>query len=231
MLLLFNLVLIGGVFAQRGVGGGGQAPPPGGPAELGFVCCCYSGIILFTSLPTIIGMWVCFEKAGEPGWQSIIPIYNLMVMARVAGRPESDGLLAALLLGCCGIGLIWFIPICIDFSRAFGKDVGFGIGLWLLGVVFWPLLAFTTEGYELGRGRVRKARRRRRRRDEEEDDEDRPRRRRRIEEDEEESPRRRSRVDDEDEDDLPRRRRPREDDEDDDDEGQFRRKPRHYDDD
>ena len=36
---------------------------------------------------TIAGMWAMFAKAGQPGWAAIIPIYNTIVLLRVAGRP------------------------------------------------------------------------------------------------------------------------------------------------
>jgi hypothetical protein len=32
-------------------------------------------------------MWKVFEKAGKPGWASIIPIYNVIVMLEIVGKP------------------------------------------------------------------------------------------------------------------------------------------------
>ena len=32
------------------------------------------------------GMWKVFEKAGEPGWAALIPIYNLVVLVKIAGK-------------------------------------------------------------------------------------------------------------------------------------------------
>ena len=34
-------------------------------------------------------MWLIFEKAGEAGWKSIIPIYNLYIMLEIIGLPDS----------------------------------------------------------------------------------------------------------------------------------------------
>ena len=31
-----------------------------------------------------IGMWKLFEKAGEDGWKAIIPIYNTLIMSKIA---------------------------------------------------------------------------------------------------------------------------------------------------
>ena len=35
---------------------------------------------------SIVCMWFIFEKAGEPGWQSIIPVYNMYVLAKIAKK-------------------------------------------------------------------------------------------------------------------------------------------------
>src|ERR1700677_1382150 len=35
----------------------------------------------------IIGMWKLFTKAGEPGWASIIPIYNIYIICKIVGKP------------------------------------------------------------------------------------------------------------------------------------------------
>src|SRR5580765_5974094 len=35
----------------------------------------------------IAALWKIFEKAGEPGWAAIIPIYNLFILLKIAGRP------------------------------------------------------------------------------------------------------------------------------------------------
>lgn len=39
------------------------------------------GIIFFVL--TIIANWKIFQKAGEPGWKSIIPIYNVYIMFKI----------------------------------------------------------------------------------------------------------------------------------------------------
>lgn len=35
----------------------------------------------------IAGMWKTFEKAGEPGWGAIIPVYNLYLMFKIGDKP------------------------------------------------------------------------------------------------------------------------------------------------
>ena len=169
----------------------------------------------------IASMWKVFTKAGEPGWAAIVPLYNYMVMARIGGKPEWYGLL--ILVPC--VGIIFAFIILIEVAKAFGKTAGFGIGLALLGFIFFPILAFSDAEYigpdGGGRGRSRRSvsrfdddddddDRRRGRRDE--DDRDRGRGRGRDEDDD----RGRGRGRDEDDDRGRGRGRGRDDDEDDD---------------
>jgi len=42
---------------------------------------------LAVAVIVIIGGWKVFEKAGHPGWAILIPIYNVYIMLKVAGRP------------------------------------------------------------------------------------------------------------------------------------------------
>ncbi len=178
--MLLSLVGLGIVFAQRGGGGSDAA---GGALGLGMVCFCYLFAFLVLGLPQIIGIWKAFEKAGEPGWASLIPIYNMMVMAKIGGRPEVHGLLV--LIPC--IGWIFGIMILMDFAKAYGKDPIYGLGLAFLGIIFWPMLGFGSAQYVgVGGGREDVTRPRRRGRDDEDDYEDEPRPRRRRVEDEDE---------------------------------------------
>jgi len=91
----------------------------------------------------LAGMWKIFEKAGKPGWAAIIPIYNLVVLIEVVGRPIWWVLL--LLIPC--VQLIILLVVSIDLAKSFGKSELFGIGLWLLGFVFVPILGFGSDRY------------------------------------------------------------------------------------
>jgi len=98
----------------------------------------YFGI---TAFYLMVG-WKIFEKAGKPGWGSLIPIFNIILMLEITGRPS-------------GWFVLWFFfsPImyiiyCFDLAAAFGKDSGYGVGLWLLGGIFLPILAFGDAQYQ-----------------------------------------------------------------------------------
>ena len=44
-------------------------------------------IYLAVIIAVIAGLWMTFAKAGKPGWASIIPFYNTIVMIEISGRP------------------------------------------------------------------------------------------------------------------------------------------------
>jgi len=103
------------------------------------------GIIgLLIGLLIIVAMWKVFTKAGQPGWASIIPIYNLYIWCKIVGRPWWWILLMLIPV----VNFIILIILCIDTAKSFGKGAGFGIGLALLGVIFWPILGFGSAQYQ-----------------------------------------------------------------------------------
>jgi hypothetical protein len=99
---------------------------------------------LLIALLLIVAMWKVFTKAGQPGWASLIPIYNLYIWCKIVGRP---GWWIILLL-IPFVNIIVGIILCIDMAKSFGKGVGFGIGLALLGIIFWPILGFGSAQYQ-----------------------------------------------------------------------------------
>ena len=58
----------------------------------------FSLIILGLVIGFIASYWIIFTKAGESGWKCLIPIYNLIIMLRIA-RKQSGGLYLSLLKG------------------------------------------------------------------------------------------------------------------------------------
>ena len=95
----------------------------------------------------IVSWWKVFVKAGQPGWACIIPIYNAIVVLRIAGKPGWWFILMLIPV----VNLIITIIALHAFSRSFGKGVGFTVGLILLSIVFVPILAFGSARY-LGPG-------------------------------------------------------------------------------
>ena len=71
-----------------------------------------------------------------------MPIYNIYLMIKLAGRPGWWLLLAFIPI----VNLILLV-LPFDIAKNFGKSVGFGVGLLLLGIVFYPILAFGDAKY------------------------------------------------------------------------------------
>ena len=103
------------------------------------------GLVLL-GLLNLIAMWKFFNKAGEPGWAILIPIYNLIVMLRIAGKPAWWFLLFMIPL----VQIVVAIDVDVRTARRFGKGVGFGLGLLFLPVIFYPILAFGSATYDPG---------------------------------------------------------------------------------
>ena len=91
----------------------------------------------------IVSLWKIFSKADKPGWACIIPIYNLIVMLEIAGRPVWWFLLMFIPIVNIVIGII----VLIDLAKAFGKGGGYVAGLILLPFIFYPMLAFGDAQY------------------------------------------------------------------------------------
>lgn len=117
-----------------------QMPPPELPPAVAAVI---FGIFAIFFLFMIISMWKVFKKADEPGWACLIPIYNGMIFCKIAGKP----LWWIFLMFIPGLGIIWAIMATISFAEKFGKGGGYAVGLIILPIVFYPMLAFGNATY------------------------------------------------------------------------------------
>ena len=114
---------------------------------------------LAISIFMIIVNWRIFTKGNKPGWASIIPIYNEIVLCQMVGVNPWW-----VLISLCA-GIFSFIPIIgplvalfvaiyfailksVSLARAFGKEDAFAIGLILLPIVFYPILAFGSSEFQ-----------------------------------------------------------------------------------
>lgn len=92
----------------------------------------------------VASLWKVFVKAGEPGWAAIVPIYNLFVLLKIAGKPAWWFILLLIPI----VNFIVLIVVCIALAEKFGKGAGFGVGLGLLGIIFFPILGFGDSRYQ-----------------------------------------------------------------------------------
>ena len=117
-----------------------DAAAKGAAAGVGIMALVYWALVIVI----IVGMWKVYTKAGKPGWASIIPIYNVIVLIEIAQRP----LWWIILFFIPFVNIIMAIIISIDIAKGFGKDIGFGIGLAFLPFIFYPVLGFGSSQYQ-----------------------------------------------------------------------------------
>jgi Family of unknown function (DUF5684) len=91
----------------------------------------------------IASLWMVFDKAGEPGWAAIIPIYNLIVLLRIVGRPIWWIVLWLIPI----VNLIVYIIVLVDLCKSFSLGGGFAVGLFFLPFIFYPILGFGAATY------------------------------------------------------------------------------------
>ena len=95
-------------------------------------------IIIVFAVFMIICRWVIYQKAGKPGWAAIIPIYSTLVLLEIIRKPWW-WLLLMFIPVVNIVFAIWAINL---LAKSFGKNEGFTIGLILLPIIFYPILAF-----------------------------------------------------------------------------------------
>ena len=101
-------------------------------------------VYLAIAVLVIAGFWKMFSKAGHPGWAAIVPIYNTYILCKVGGRPGWWLILFFIPV----VSIIVWIILAIDVAKAFGKGVGFGLGVALLAIIFVPVLGFGSAQYQ-----------------------------------------------------------------------------------
>jgi len=116
-------------------------------AAAGAAAAVVGGVLMLVYLAVIAlvvaGLWKVFVKAGQPGWAAIVPIYNMVILLQIVGRPVWWVIL--MLIPC--VGIVVAILVMLDLAKSFGKSQGFAVGLILLGFVFIPILGFDSSRY------------------------------------------------------------------------------------
>ncbi len=109
-------------------------------------------IVLYLAIYVVfsLGLYGSFKKAGQPGWAGFVPIYNFIVMLKIAGRPVTWGWFLLLTI-IPFVGSLAFLVIAIivlhDVSKSFGHGGGFTVGLVLLGPIFWYVIWLGSSQY------------------------------------------------------------------------------------
>ncbi len=119
----------------------------------------------------VIANWKIFEKAGEKGWKSLIPFYNLYILFKLFWETKYFWISLSVLLVCelasdlrvqdnnsvllacaslaAGIAaLVFFIILCNRMSKSFGHGAGFTVGLIFFPNIFTLILGFNKDKYK-----------------------------------------------------------------------------------
>ncbi len=99
--------------------------------------------ILVLSILIIVAQWRIYEKAGQPGWAALIPIFNFYILLKIVGKPGWWVVWVIVPLANLVVA-IWTTNL---LSKSFGKDEAFTIMLIILPWVFYPLLGFGNAEY------------------------------------------------------------------------------------
>lgn len=115
------------------------------PAFVGVMIAVYVVIMILTVI-LIISQWKLFAKAGKPGWASIVPIYNFIVMLEIVGRP----VWWVALLFVPFVNIVIEIMLILDLAKAYGKSSGYGVLMLLFPYIMFPVLAFSKDTKYVG---------------------------------------------------------------------------------
>lgn len=116
-------------------------------STLGSMITQYLGFMTVIYVLLIIAMWKIFTKAGKPGWSSIIPIYNIVVMFQIIGLNPWLLLLYLIPVVNFVVAIVFSIMQASRLSKAFGKGTGFAFGLFFLNPIFLLILGFGDSKY------------------------------------------------------------------------------------
>jgi hypothetical protein len=114
----------------------------------------FIGVGVFVSIFFVLVFWRLYQKAGQPGWASIVPFYNTYVLiVNILEMPAYWFWLQ--LVPCLNfvVGPIFALVLPFKLAEKFGKSAVFGLGLLFLGMIFYPILAFGTARHVGGRKR------------------------------------------------------------------------------
>lgn len=115
--------------------------------SLGGIVGALAGILFVSFLVGVfytVVAWKIFTKAGQPGWSCLVPIYNLIVLLRIAERPTWWLLLLLIPVVQMAFGII----IALDIGARFGKSTSWTVFmLIILGFIGYPILAFGKDQY------------------------------------------------------------------------------------
>lgn len=101
-------------------------------------------IELIVIVLAVMALWKLFAKAGKPGWASIVPIYNTIVLLEIAGKPWWWLFLMMIPL----VNIVISILTIVGLAKNFGRGGGTIVGLIFLPIIFLLILGFGSAEYK-----------------------------------------------------------------------------------
>ena len=118
------------------------------PLEIKTTAMIFIAILLYIAFIVFVvaAQWITYQKANQPGWACLVPIYNIIVLCEIAQKPT--WWVAMMFIPFAN--LVFLIMLMNGVSKSFGKDEGFTVGLVLLSPIFWAILAWGDAQYQYG---------------------------------------------------------------------------------
>jgi len=85
-------------------------------------------VFIVTAVAIQAGLWGVFVKAGQPGWKSLIPVYNYWICIHIVEKPKWWLILIVVPV----VNLVMPIVLIIEFCKYFGRP---GLGWQTLGML------------------------------------------------------------------------------------------------
>ncbi|HXD86065.1 MAG TPA: DUF5684 domain-containing protein [Urbifossiella sp.] len=106
----------------------------------------YVAIWFAITVPGALLGWVwVFRKAGLPGWVALVPLYNIYVLVVYVARLSRLWFVLVLIPP---VQIIAAFLVNVEVAKRFGRSEAYGLGLLLLGFVFYPALGFGKARYQ-----------------------------------------------------------------------------------
>ena len=114
---------------------GKESSKSGGSERLGLIPIILLSFFGITVLIVRISKFIIFGKAGQAGWKAFVPFFNLFIFTKIVSK-QVWWIVIYLIFP------IGFILSSLQISKLFNKKIFFSIGLIILPIVFYPVLAF-----------------------------------------------------------------------------------------
>lgn len=112
-----------------------------GAALFGFGLLMFVMCLIFAVIG-LIAMWKIYTKAGKPGWACLIPIYNIIVLLEIVGRPVWWILLMFIPL----VNIAFALIVYYELAKSFGEGGLIFVLMFVCGIGFL-MLAFGNYRY------------------------------------------------------------------------------------